>query len=137
MEKPFERLKRAREEAGFDSAAEFAREVGKPEATYRAHESGDRQFGPSDAKIYAAKVQEKALDIDWRWLLYGDDAPLPVMIPRPKPTPSPMTDEEALYTAELIADDAIKIYQPSKPEEAKPKLTAVIYRRLLEFARKD
>lgn len=40
-----ERLKQARELAGFDRAADAARALGIPYATYAGHENGSRGFG--------------------------------------------------------------------------------------------
>lgn len=61
------RLRFLRERSEFRSAAEFARHIGVPEVTYRAHESGLRGFGESQARRYAA-----ALGAGWVWLLTGE-----------------------------------------------------------------
>ena len=61
------RLRFLRERSEFRSAAGFARHVGVPEVTYRAHESGLRGFGETQARQYAA-----ALGARWVWLLTGE-----------------------------------------------------------------
>jgi len=67
---PSERLKWARERAGFGSAAEAARSLDVPDVTYRAHEAGTRGLDQPTAKRYA-----KALGIAWVWLLTGEGPP--------------------------------------------------------------
>jgi phage repressor protein C with HTH and peptisase S24 domain len=66
-----ERLRQAREEAGFGSAAAFARAAHAAEATYRAHENGKRQLTIAAAKRYA-----RLLERPWEWLMFGDAFPL-------------------------------------------------------------
>jgi len=68
MDLPSDRLKHARIRAGFSSAVAFAREKNLPEVTYRAHESGARNF-----KIHGAKAYGEALGVTWQWLMFGDD----------------------------------------------------------------
>lgn len=68
MDSASERLKHARTRAGFSSAVSFAREKSLPEVTYRAHESGTRNFKVNSAKAYA-----DALGVTWQWLMFGDD----------------------------------------------------------------
>lgn len=63
-----ERLRKTREAAGYESASDFARAHGFTEPTYRAHENGTRNPGASALKQYA-----RALGVDWRWLMLGDD----------------------------------------------------------------
>ena len=69
-----ERLKWARERAGFASAAEAARKLDVPEVTYRAHEKtegpGARTFDEGYARRYGA-----AFGVSWSWLLTGDGHP--------------------------------------------------------------
>ena len=66
-----ERLKQAREEAGFGSAAAFARATDAAEATYRSHENGTR-----DLTIAAAKRYARGLKRSWEWLMFGAAFPL-------------------------------------------------------------
>ncbi len=54
----------------YDSAAEFARILEVPEVTYRAHESGTRNFGEKAARRYAGH-----LGVSWVWLLTGEGQP--------------------------------------------------------------
>lgn len=61
-----ERLKIARERAGFTSAAEVARKFGWTETTYRAHENGQRNIPRERAPVYA-----RAFRVSPEWLLFG------------------------------------------------------------------
>lgn len=60
------RLKAARMQGGYASAAVAARTFGWSEVTYRAHENGTRTVSVSMAKIYS-----DAFGIDIGWLLLG------------------------------------------------------------------
>lgn len=71
MDTPAARLRYLREQREIGSAAEFARRLGVPEVTYRAHESGVRGFGEDQARRYA-----QALRANWVWLLTGTGEPL-------------------------------------------------------------
>lgn len=59
-----ERLREARKEAGFSSAAEAAQRFGWGEAAYRHHENGTRGFGADAAKKYG-----RAFRVRPAWLL--------------------------------------------------------------------
>ena len=61
-----ERLKAARERAGFPTAAAAAEAFGWPVSTYRSHENGHRGFPAKRAERYAS-----AFRISPEWLLYG------------------------------------------------------------------
>lgn len=66
-----ERLKWAREQAGYKSAAAAARALGIPEATYYGHENGARGgFKIDDGVRYAKKFK-----INLEWLLTGEGDP--------------------------------------------------------------
>lgn len=71
-----ERLKIARERAGFASAAEVARKFGWTETTYRAHENGQRNIPRSKAPTYA-----RAFRVSPEWLLYGRGEALRKAVP--------------------------------------------------------
>jgi hypothetical protein len=64
INKPAERLRTAREKAGFPSAAAAARHHGWGEAAYRHHENGTRAFGIEQGIQYAAAYKVAA-----SWLL--------------------------------------------------------------------
>lgn len=66
MTKTYERLKRAREDAGFDTATDFARAFNLNESTYRSHENGTRGLRMDAASRYA-----NLLKINLTWLLTG------------------------------------------------------------------
>lgn len=71
-----ERLKIARERAGYSSAAEVARKFGWTETTYRAHENGQRNIPRERAPIYA-----RAFRVAPEWLLYGRGDPAKKPVP--------------------------------------------------------
>ncbi len=70
MDTQGERLKWARLAAGFQSAAEFARQCDIPEPTYRAHESDGRKLSEPSARAYS-----KFLNVRWAWLITGEGDP--------------------------------------------------------------
>lgn len=61
------RLKQARLNAGFRTAAEFADKNGIPRPTYQLHEQGRRRLKPEVAAQYS-----RILGIQVEWLLYGN-----------------------------------------------------------------
>jgi len=65
---PFERLKEAREEAGFDSAAKAAVAMHVPTSTYNSHENGSRGFVVADAIKYGKKFKVNPV-----WLLFDEE----------------------------------------------------------------
>jgi len=68
---PGDRLRHAREAAGYRSARAFALRHGFTESTYRHHENGHREFTNATAKRYA-----RLLGVNWYWLVTGDNLPL-------------------------------------------------------------
>ena len=73
VETPSQRLRRARLTAGFSSAGHFAYAHGFPAVTYRAHESGTRNFKVHSAQTYAAALGLPH-PAGWRWLMFGDNS---------------------------------------------------------------
>lgn len=65
---PGDRLRKAREDAGFKSASEAARRHGWTISTYLAHENGQNGFSIGQAVEYATKF-----NVDPAWLLTGAD----------------------------------------------------------------
>ena len=65
-----ERLKFARERAGFKSAAAAARRLGAPYGTYSGHENGLRGIKDDELAAYA-----KAFRVPLPWLAYGTGTP--------------------------------------------------------------
>lgn len=61
-----ERLKAAREDATYGTAADAARAFGWNEVTYRAHENGQNGFNLDQARVYA-----KAFRVNVEWLVSG------------------------------------------------------------------
>lgn len=62
-----ERLKQAREKAGYPSTTEFCKEHDFPLDYYNEHEAGQRGIKVSYAQRYA-----KALNVTLDWLILGD-----------------------------------------------------------------
>lgn len=62
-----DRLRIARENAGFNSARSAALAIGVNPSTYGAHENGQNNFKPKDAEFYAA-----AFKVSAAWLLTGE-----------------------------------------------------------------
>ncbi|TYO91452.1 helix-turn-helix protein [Oceanicella actignis] len=73
---PSERLRLARERAGFETAAEAARRFGWQIVTYRHHENGTRGFRRPDALKYA-----RAFRVSPEWLLFGTGGPEKKSVP--------------------------------------------------------
>lgn len=76
MSEPHERLRAAREAAGYDSGSSAAKAFGWGESTYLGHENGSRGLRAKVAQVYA-----HAFSVEPEWLLYGDDD-APVLIRR-------------------------------------------------------
>ncbi len=104
-----ERLRKAREAAGFATAADFARHVGVKPVTYRTHESGHVALKAEAAQLYADALGSSAA-----WLLYGKDGP-----------PQPGGDMEALKE-ELLRK--IEAEPPGERRDAWLKVVAEIER---------
>ena len=66
-----QRLRNARLAAGYSSAGAFADAHGFLAVTYRAHESGTRNFKVHSAQTYAAALGLPH-PAGWRWLMFGD-----------------------------------------------------------------
>jgi DNA-binding XRE family transcriptional regulator len=64
---PHQRLRRARVDAGYETAAEFATAAGVKVVTYQHHENGRRELRPEIASLYA-----RLLDLSPGTLLYGE-----------------------------------------------------------------
>lgn len=66
MENMNERLRKAREDAGFKYASDAAKALGVTASTYRAHENGQNYFNFEEAERYG-----KRFDVSPVWLLTG------------------------------------------------------------------
>ncbi|MBO6858340.1 XRE family transcriptional regulator [Roseibium sp.] len=64
-----DRLREARNAAGYGSMSAAAARVGKTQSTYRAHENGQNEYDYEDAQKYA-----EAFGVTADWLLFGGDA---------------------------------------------------------------
>ena len=63
-----DRLRHAREAAGYKTATAAVEHFNWPSSTYRAHENGQNNYSPVIAQLYA-----NAYDVSAAWLLLGDD----------------------------------------------------------------
>lgn len=68
MTNPSQRLKDARQGAGFKKASDAVERKGWNYSTYMGHENGSRGYSASSAEKYA-----KAFGVSPTWLLYGGD----------------------------------------------------------------
>lgn len=66
MTEPFERLQKARTDAGYAGPTDAARAYGWNPTTYLSHENGTRGLRPAVADRYA-----KAFRVPTEWILYG------------------------------------------------------------------
>ena len=114
------RLKQARTEAGYASAAAAAKAFGWPIGTYSCHENGARGITVETAKRYAA-----AFHIDAGWLLCAtvitpemrseaeaglariarDRAPQPIEAPASVEAGAPVTDRAVAEIVSALADE--------------------------------
>lgn len=70
MDEPRDRLKAAREAAGYDSGSDAARAFGWKEPTYLSHENGTRGIRADAAAKYG-----RAYGVPPEWILYGKGGP--------------------------------------------------------------
>ena len=63
------RLRRARKDAGYSTAAAALEHFKWPSSSYRAHENGQNKFSLAAAEQYA-----KAYGVSAAWLLLGDES---------------------------------------------------------------
>lgn len=76
MREIHERLKWAREHAGYETAAAAAQALGVKEPTYMGHENGSRGFPLDRAERYARKFK-----VSLEWLLTGRGSPTKGVLP--------------------------------------------------------
>lgn len=86
-QRPAQRLRQARIEAGYDSAAAFAQAHELTESSYRSHENGSRGMTRPIAERYARLLGGS---VTWQWLLFGDELKPAESLGQPAPR-SPAT----------------------------------------------
>ena len=97
LETSSQRLRNARLTAGFSSAGAFADAHGFPAVTYRAHESGTRNFKVHSAQAYAAALGLPH-PAGWRWLMFGDNSDrILASVPLHRSDDGQLADERADY----------------------------------------
>lgn len=115
MDTPNSRLKKAREEAGFETAIEAADALGIPRSTYIGHENGHRGFPAKRAPQYARRFK-----VSEEWLLYGKAG-----------KPNPLSED---VLAALI-EDAVQEIPAGAPIGEWPRLVAGVLHTQLEQIR--
>ena len=120
MDSPSNRLKKAREVAGFESAPAAARALGVNVTTYAHHENGTRGFKKDSAQQYARRFKVSA-----EWLLFGRGTG-PGDVPEPSEA-----DLEAMLA------DVVREIPASASIGDWPRLAAPILRAQLEQFRSD
>ena len=95
-----ERLRAARDAAGYKSASKAAEALGVTASSYRAHENGQNEFGPEMAQFYARKFGTTA-----SYLLTGEgpqraSRPQPIISSYDPEAPEPDEQAEASYSRE-------------------------------------
>lgn len=89
MSTPNQRLRQAREAAGYSTAVEAATSMGIPVSTYIGHENGHRGFPAARAPQYAKKFK-----VSEEWLLFGKGDAEAVILEGAAPTsPIPLLGE--------------------------------------------
>ena len=92
---PHDRLRDLREKAGHATAADFARDNGFEQGTYRSHENGSRGIRFRAAMAYAGALHPDAADKVALWILDGGPPPDQVLL-GPGTVPASFEDEYAL-----------------------------------------
>ena len=95
------RLRKARKQAGYNTATDAIKACGWRNSTYRAHENGQNNFSVEDAENYA-----KAYGVTAAWLLLGAEAGAEEGIIKPPAKPHKHNCIEQIYAiATLLRDD--------------------------------
>lgn len=100
---PHPRLRNARINAGYSSAADFARAAGIEEGGYRHHENGTRPLTAEAAQKYAPFLR-----CNWIWLYNGEDSEMPSS---ESPISEPdMTDDDNTRALERMGFALVNVY---------------------------
>lgn len=120
MDDPHDRLRRAREAAGYRRAADAANEKGWTYSTYAGHENGSRAFSPAVANTYA-----RAFGVSAEWLLFGGDAGVKTAeSAEPTDTLIPVYDVQASAGFGALIDYEEQTHSLAFPPAYLKKLTA-------------
>lgn len=104
LDEPHERLRWAREHAGYEGPTAAARKFHWNENTYRSNENGQRPFGKKAAAKYAT-----AFKVPVAWLLYGEGSMTPPIDPELKTLWDDLTDSQRrhlLRYARMLIEEA-------------------------------
>lgn len=127
MDTPAERLKWARQQAGFRSAAAFARHAEVPEVTYRAHEKGPREPGGRGLSEAAARAYGRLLGgLSWAWLVTGEGVPFPAEGENPEAGTAGFAEAELSALEQRAAAQARREGAWHTPTDAQPKRAAAL-----------
>ena len=105
---PFERLRKAREAAGYRSASDAARAMGVPVPTYVGHENGSRKLTSAAAMRYA-----DAFGVGFEFFMIPDLGDLSLVEPRRTTTRAAMSiaaGRPAPSAAELMPPPRLPVY---------------------------
>ena len=111
MLSPHERLRTARERAGYENAKIAAEAMGTPVSTYIQHENGTRGFPASKADKYARFYRA-----DPAWLLYGKGD---------EPKPNPNIDELTRIVRDAVAAMPVTASMGDLPRHVAMKLSSL------------
>jgi len=120
MNTPAERLKSAREAAGFENPRQAALALGHKYETYYQHETGQRGITAAKAEIYARRFR-----VTSEWILYGKGD-------GPSPSADPTDDDLA-----AMIENALRELPVGVPLGEFPRLVAPALRAQLERFRVD
>ena len=95
-----QRLKEARQKAGYRTATAAIDAFGWSSSTYRAHENGQNGFKPSDAELYG-----KAYRVSPSWLLLGEGDAIQSANNRKVTKPHKHNCGEHIFAAAMLLKD--------------------------------
>jgi DNA-binding XRE family transcriptional regulator len=112
------RLKEARENMGYPSAAAAARQLNIPESTYREHENGRRPIGIDEAVMYSREFR-----VTLTWLATGEhpyprDPELAELISQL----SPHGMQRILPVIRAVLRNAVRVERSANPRPLREKI---------------
>lgn len=120
-----DRLRQAREEAGFKSRRQAAERLGIGYTTLSAHESGQNSISADAAQTYA-----KAFNVSPSWLIFGDEADVPRSyvdaVPEIRFAPVVGWVQAGVWQEPHDSDEEFTQYRPIKPHPRYPNSPYVV-----------
>lgn len=114
-----DRLKWARETAGFETAADAAQAVGEKPPTYYGHENGERGFNRKKAEKYSRRFR-----VSLEWLMTGRGEPRPPLRAPEPPRTVPLVGYVAAGALTYFID-AGRLDDVQAPENSTSETVAV------------